>query len=91
MVKARATPYQLASHDSSANRVRSLSDGVSAVVVTLLVLEPRVPEMAVTLGQLARTRPLTQALAEVLPRVIVAFVTFLVAGMGWLIHARFQT
>ncbi|CAM3316280.1 hypothetical protein DESA109040_07870 [Deinococcus saxicola] len=69
--------------------MHGLGDALSAVVVTLLVLELRVPEVAIALGQLARTQVLTQPLAEVLPRVIVVFVTFLVKCMSWLTHTRF--
>jgi len=64
-------------HDPA--RVLALSDGVFAVVITLLVLEIHVPEL--TQGQ-----SLAEALAEVRPSFNAFVVTFILTGMYWVGH-----
>jgi uncharacterized membrane protein len=61
-------------HDPA--RVLALSDGVFAVVVTLLILEIHVPEL--TQGQ-----SLAEALEEVRPSFNAFVVTFILTGMYW--------
>ncbi len=77
-------------HEIPPSRVHGLSDGVFAIVVTLLVLELRLPEVAGSLGSAARAQELSGALLELLPRLIVFAVTFLVAGVSWISQTRFQ-
>ncbi len=60
-------------------RVLALSDGVFAIIITLLVLDVRVP-------QLADGRSLGGALAEVRPSLIAFLISFVVAGMYWVAH-----
>jgi uncharacterized membrane protein len=59
--------------------VLALSDGVFAVVITLLVLEIHVPEL--TQGQ-----SLAEALREVRPSFNAFVVTFILTGMYWVGH-----
>jgi uncharacterized membrane protein len=64
-------------HDPA--RVLALSDGVFAVVITLLVLEIHVPE-------LTQGHSLAEALAEVRPSFNAFAVTFILTGMYWVGH-----
>jgi uncharacterized membrane protein len=64
-------------HDPS--RVLALSDGVFAIVITLLVLEIHVPE-------LTGGRSLNEALREIWPSFTAFVISFIVAGMHWVGH-----
>jgi uncharacterized membrane protein len=64
-------------HDPA--RVLALSDGVFAIIITLLVLEIHVPEL--TQGQ-----SLNQALAEIRPSLTAFVISFILAGMYWVGH-----
>jgi uncharacterized membrane protein len=64
-------------HDPA--RVLALSDGVFAIIITLLVLEVHVPE-------LAQGQSLTQALAEIRPSFTAFVISFILAGMYWVGH-----
>ena len=64
-------------HDPA--RVLALSDGVFAIIITLLVLEVHVPEL--TQGQ-----TLNEALAEVRPSLTAFVISFVLAGMHWVAH-----
>ena len=60
-------------------RVLALSDGVFAIVITLLVLEIHVPE-------LTRGQDLSEALREVRPSFIGFLISFLVTAIAWAGH-----
>jgi uncharacterized membrane protein len=64
-------------HDPA--RVLALSDGVFAIIITLLVLEVHVPE-------LTQGHSLNQALREVRPSLTAFAVSFILAGMYWVGH-----
>jgi uncharacterized membrane protein len=64
-------------HDPT--RVLALSDGVFAIIITLLVLEIHVPE-------LAEGRSLTEALREIRPSFNAFVISFILAGMYWVGH-----
>jgi len=64
-------------HDPS--RVLTLSDGVFAIIITLLVLDVHVPEL--TEGQ-----SLSEALQEIRPSFTAFVISFIVAGMYWVGH-----
>lgn len=64
-------------HDPT--RVLALSDGVFAIVITLLVLEIRVPD-------LARGQTLREAFAEVRPSFIGFLISFVVVAIAWAGH-----
>ena len=64
-------------HDPA--RVLALSDGVFAVVITLLVLEIHVPE-------LTQGHSLAEALREVRPSFNAFVITFIITGLYWVGH-----
>jgi uncharacterized membrane protein len=64
-------------HDPS--RVLALSDGVFAIIVTLLVLEIHVPD-------LARGQSLRQALQEIRPSASAFLISFVVVAIAWAGH-----
>jgi uncharacterized membrane protein len=64
-------------HDPA--RVLALSDGVFAILMTLLVLEIHVPE-------LTQGHSLNQALAEIRPSLVAFVISFILAGMYWVGH-----
>ena len=64
-------------HDPA--RVLALSDGVFAILITLLVLEIHVPE-------LTQGHSLNEALAEVRPSLVAFVISFILAGMYWVGH-----
>lgn len=68
----------------STTRVEALSDGVFAIVMTLLVLELKVPE----LPREASADELWHAFRELGPTFFSYFVTFTLAGVFWFWHHR---
>ncbi|HKE99252.1 MAG TPA: TMEM175 family protein [Actinomycetes bacterium] len=72
---ARALVERL--HDPA--RVLALSDGVFAIIITLLVLEIHVPE-------LTQGHSLNEALGEVRPSLTAFVISFILAGMYWVGH-----
>jgi uncharacterized membrane protein len=64
-------------HDPA--RVLALSDGVFAIIITLLVLEIQVPD-------LARGQTLREAIAEVRPSLIGFLISFVVVAIAWTGH-----
>jgi uncharacterized membrane protein len=59
-------------------RIAALSDGVFAIVITLLVLEIKVPEV--------ETTELSRALLETAPKILSHIVSFVVLGIYWVGH-----
>jgi uncharacterized membrane protein len=64
-------------HDPA--RVLALSDGVFAIIITLLVLEIHVPE-------LTQGHTLNEALREIRPSLVAFVISFVLAGMYWVGH-----
>ena len=62
------------------NRLETCSDGVFAIVITLLVLDIKLPEVN-ALG-------LIQALKESLPRIAAYVLSFAIIGLYWISHLR---
>ena len=62
----------------SKNRVEALSDGVFAIVITLLILDIRVPDV--------EYNQLLSSLIAVLPRIFAYVISFGVIGVYWLAH-----
>ena len=60
------------------NRVEALSDGVFAIVITLLILDIRVPDVDYS--------QLSASLVELLPRIFAYMISFGVIGVYWLAH-----
>jgi uncharacterized membrane protein len=59
-------------------RIIALSDGVFAIVITLLVLELRVPEVA--------NSELSDVLVETIPKILSHVISFVVLGIYWIGH-----
>ncbi|MCK6541121.1 TMEM175 family protein [bacterium] len=66
----------------SKTRTEALSDGVFAIVITLLVLEIKVPDMH------ASGQSLTHALVGLLPKIISWVISFAVVMIFWINHHR---
>ncbi|HEX79211.1 MAG TPA: DUF1211 domain-containing protein [Dehalococcoidia bacterium] len=63
-------------------RLEALTDGVFAIVMTLLVLEISVPEIA----QSSRHTELPQRLLELWPKLLSYFISFVILGIFWYLH-----
>jgi uncharacterized membrane protein len=73
----RARAHMERTHDPA--RVLALSDGVFAIIITLLVLEIHVPE-------LTQGHSLNEALREVRPSFNAFVITFILTGLYWVAH-----
>ncbi len=73
-------PKTLASHGNE--RIITLSDGVFAIVITLLVLEIKVPEIEPNL--VAQELPI--AVFHLFPKIIAHIISFVVLGIYWIGH-----
>ena len=65
--------------DLSPERMLFFSDGVFAIIITILVLEIKVPELGSDIS-------LSDSLAEMRPSVLAFIVSFLIVGMYWTAH-----
>lgn len=72
-------------HTLSFERVLFFSDAVFAIVITLLVLEIKVPHLA---SHLASDAEIRHALFELLPKFLGFFFSFFIIGMLWIEHHR---
>lgn len=63
-------------------RLNAISDGVFAIVITLMVFQIKIPEVAP--GQAATELP--QALLKLLPDFTILFLSFVVLGIYWIGH-----
>lgn len=77
--------------DIPLSRLHGLSDGVFAIVMTLLVLELNVPEVARGLSEVAERAAVNQGLTDLIGKVAIYVLTFLVTGLSWLSHSRLYT
>jgi uncharacterized membrane protein len=59
-------------------RLEAFSDGVFAIVITLLILDVRVPDVPIT--------QLWPTLLSLWPRILAHVMTFLMIGMYWVFH-----
>jgi uncharacterized membrane protein len=66
-------------HTHDPSRVLALSDGVFAIIITLLVLDIHLP-------QLTKGQSLGAALREIRPSLVAFVISFVVAGMYWVGH-----
>jgi len=64
--------------------VKALSDGVYAIVLTLLVLELKVPEIAAEISG----REFWVAMVPLIPKFLSYLITFMIAGLSWIVHTR---
>lgn len=67
------------------NRLEAFSDGVIAIVITMLVLEIRVPQLGRDVG----TREILRAIAGLLPNLAAYVISFLVCAVWWTSHHQF--
>jgi uncharacterized membrane protein len=63
-------------------RLNAISDGVFAIVLTLMVFEIKIPDLA---PELAATQ-LSQALLKLLPDFSILFLSFFILGIYWVGH-----
>lgn len=63
-------------------RLAALSDGIFAITITLLVLEIKVPELALE----GATTGLTSALLHLVPKILSHLISFVVLGLYWIAH-----
>jgi uncharacterized membrane protein len=66
------------------NRLEALSDGVFAIVMTLLVIEIRVPH----LGENGHSESLLQALFHLIPKIRGFVMSFFVISIYWVAHSH---
>jgi uncharacterized membrane protein len=64
------------------NRIEAFSDGVIAIVITLLVLELKVPHVTLEAGE----APLRAALTELFPKFSAYITSFIVLAVWWAAH-----
>lgn len=62
------------------DRMKAFSDGVFAIVITILVLELRVPQVS--------AEKLPSALLEMLPKFTSYVISYLLVGLAWIVHNR---
>src|SRR5216684_1628673 len=67
------------------NRLEAFSDGVIAIVITLLVLEIHVPSLPAHAGG----RAILQALLKLSPSVAAYVISFLICSIWWITHHNF--
>ena len=72
------------SHGLSIYRGEALTDAIYAVVMTLLVIELKLPDHTLIHGANA----LAQALADLLPKVLAWVISFFVLAFFWFGHHR---
>ena len=80
--RAHGDPQQaktLPEHTHDPSRVLALSDGVFAIILTLLVLDLHLP-------QLTKGQSLGAALRQVRPSLVAFVISFVLAGMYWVGH-----
>jgi len=66
----------------SKNRIEAFSDGVIAIIITIMVLELRIPELSDSFSN----AEIWMALAKLLPKLAAYLLSFTVVGILWLNH-----
>jgi uncharacterized membrane protein len=74
---SETTPFEIGK-----NRIEALSDGIFAIVMTLLILELRVPDLPPTASNFA----VAPALVALWPKLLSYLVTFVSLGFFWVGH-----
>lgn len=85
--------YTSMSHETGLNkkRVEFLTDGIFAVVMTLLVLEISVPQISSShdaIGSAAAGTELLNSLFDLWPKILVFGISFIILAIYWLAHHR---
>lgn len=73
---------EAATFEIGKNRIEALSDGIFAIVMTLLILELHVPKLPAT----AANVQVTAALFDLWPKVVSYLVAFISLGVFWIAH-----
>jgi uncharacterized membrane protein len=73
---------ETATFEIGKNRVEALSDGIFAIVMTLLILELHVPKLPAT----AANVEVTAALFDLWPKFVSYLVAFISLGVFWIAH-----
>lgn len=81
MTRRRQTFGELLDQTYSMERVSALSDGIFAIVLTLLVLELKIPELDTD-----AEAELTRDLVEQAPNVVAWVISFVLTARFWLVH-----
>jgi len=71
-------------HRQQSHRIAALADGIFAIIMTLLVLDIRVPVTATWHSDYGALL----ALKEVLPKILAYFLSFTVAGLFWSVYVN---
>src|SRR4051812_15077488 len=74
---------RVAYHKQRSHRIETLSDGVFAITMTLLVLDIRVP-----LDQMNTEKGMWFSLLDTLPKILTFILSFSVAGQFWSIFTN---
>ena len=75
----------------SKNRIEALTDGIFAVVMTLLVLDISIPQIASShydIGSVAAGSELLQRLFDLWPKVLSFGISFIILAIYWMAHHR---
>jgi uncharacterized membrane protein len=75
----------------SKNRIESLTDGIFAVVMTLLVLDISVPQIASShynVGSVAAETELVKRLFDLWPKILGFGISFIILAIYWMAHHR---
>ncbi len=84
-MSTKKTPKATDSYFSS-NRIEAFSDGVIAIIITLMILEIKLPDKFHDLG---KDQSLWKALAPIIPHVIAYLLSFIMLGIYWVNHHNF--
>lgn len=76
--KISSTISRIINHTMEKSRLKAFSDGVFAIVITLLILDIRFPD--VEYSQFATT------LVSILPRILAYVMSFIIIGLYWVSH-----
>jgi uncharacterized membrane protein len=77
-------PEELQDKGTEFDRLKALSDGVFAIVLTLLVLELHIPEIEGA----ANGGDLLVKLLALMPKIIAYIISFFIIGVYWVVHNR---
>jgi uncharacterized membrane protein len=75
----------------SKNRIEALTDGIFAVVMTLLVLDISVPQIASShynVGSVAAETELVKRLFDLWPKILGFGISFIILAIYWMAHHR---
>ena len=75
----------------SKNRIESLTDGIFAVVMTLLVLDISIPQIASShynVGSVAAETELVKRLFDLWPKILGFGISFIILAIYWMAHHR---